>query len=299
YCFAGLGVWFAFRVLAFPDLTPEGSFPTGAAVCAVLIMAGVNPFVATLVAIFAGAVAGVLTGLLNTKLNINPLLAGILITTALYSVNLTVMGRSNIALLNVDTIYEISGRALHLDKNVNSIALTAAFALACAALLTWFLHTQLGLAVRATGDNEHMIRGLGVDTDAIKLLGLAIGNGLVALSGAVVAQAQGFADVGMGVGSLVTALAAVILAEAILRARGIGPAVAAVVFGSFVYRLIIGLALRAGLGPTNLKLGTAALVIAALGLPLLRTRFGGAVSKIFNAKVGNAERRIAEQDVLP
>jgi len=272
YGFVALGVWITFRVLDFPDLTVEGTFPLGGAVAAVLIAAGLNPFLATAVAGGAGLLAGLCTGYINTKLHINALLAGILMMSGLYSVNLAVMGRSNVALLDVSSVFDLTQHALGTDKLLNSILFCGVLALAVVLLFTWFLHTHLGLALRATGDNEQMIRGLGVNTDAMKMIGLSLGNGLVALSGGLVAQAQGFADVGMGLGMIVAGLASIILGEALVRVRGVGPAMAAVVFGSFVYRLIIALALRAGLGPSNLKLVTAALVLIALSVPLLQDR---------------------------
>ncbi len=275
YGFVALGVWITFRVLSFPDLTVEGTFPLGGAVCAVLIVGGMNPFLATLLALVAGLLAGLCTGYMNTKFGINALLAGILMMTGLYSINLAVMGRSNVALLDVTSVFEVTQKAFGIDKLLNSILFGGLLALMIVLLLTWFLHTHLGLALRATGDNEQMIRGLGVNTDATKMIGLSLGNGLVALSGALVTQAQGFADVGMGLGMIVAGLASIILGEALVRVRGVGPAMAAVVFGSFVYRLIIALALRAGLGPSNLKLVTAALVLVALVIPLMHFKSSG------------------------
>ncbi len=275
YGFVALGVWITFRVLAFPDLTVEGTFPLGGAVCAVLIVGGMNPFLATLMALIAGLLAGLCTGYMNTKFGINALLAGILMMTGLYSINLAVMGRSNVALLDVTSVFEVAQKAFGTDKLLNSILFGGLLALLIVLLLTWFLHTDLGLALRATGDNEQMIRGLGVNTDATKMIGLSLGNGLVALSGALVTQAEGFADVGMGLGMIVAGLASIILGEALVRVRGVGPAMAAVVFGSFVYRLIIALALRAGLGPSNLKLVTAALVLVALVIPLMHAKSSG------------------------
>ncbi len=275
YAFMVLGVYISFRILAFPDLTVDGSFPLGAAVAATLIFSGQDPFLSTAIAVVAGLLAGLGTGLLNTKLRINELLAGILMMTALYSINLQVMGRSNMAVLGFETVFERSFRALQLtDKTSGFILITGILAVALVLSLAWFFHTQLGLAVRATGDNEQMIRGLGVDTDVTKLIGLSLANGLVALSGALAAQAQGFADVGMGIGMIVAGLASIILGESLLRFKGVSRCLVAVVIGSIVYRLLITLALRFGFGPTNLKLVTAALVVAALAFPLVQGRLG-------------------------
>ncbi|MFI5267921.1 MAG: ABC transporter permease [Chloroflexota bacterium] len=298
YAFVALGVWITFRVLSFPDLTVDGTFALGGAVVAVLIVAGMNPFAATVLGGVAGLLAGLCTGLIHTKLRVNGLLAGILMMTALYSVNLAVMTRSNVALLDVQSVFDVTLKAFAVDKLLNSILVGGLLAVAVVLLLTWFLHTHLGLALRATGDNEQMIRGLGVNTDATKLIGLSLGNGLVALSGGLVTQSQGFADVGMGLGIIVVGLASIILGEALIRFRGVGFAMAAVVLGSFIYRLIIALALRAGLGPSNLKLVTAALVLLALVLPLLQARGSGAIRN-FDLRFKNAARPIADQDVLP
>lgn len=298
YAFMALGVWLSFRVLAFPDLTVDGSFPLGAAVAAVLIAGGQNPFLATAAGLGAGLLAGLGTGLLHTKLGINPLLAGILMMTALYSINLGVMGRSNVALLNVPTVFELTQRTLGIaDKLLNSLLVTGVLVAVVVGLLVWFLHTELGLALRATGDNEAMIRGLGVNTDATKLVGLSLANGLAALSGALVAQAQGFADVGMGIGMIVAGLASIILGEALFRTRAVGPSLLAVAGGSFVYRLIITIALRLGFGPSNLKLVTALLVVIALSLPALQGRTTG-LARLFDLRPKDARRPIADQDVL-
>jgi putative ABC transport system permease protein len=298
YAFVALGVWITFRVLAFPDLTVDGTFALGGAVVAVLIAGGMNPFAATAAGTGAGLLGGLATGFIHTKLKVNGLLAGILVMTALYSVNLVVMGRSNVALLDVDSVFEVTVKAFALNKLLNSILVGGVLVVAIVLLLTWFLHTHLGLALRATGDNEQMIRGLGVNTDATKLIGLSLGNGLVALSGGLVTQSQGFADVGMGLGIIVVGLAAIILGEVLVRVRGVGLLMAAVVLGSCVFRLIIALALRAGLGPSNLKLVTAGLVLLALVLPALRAR-GGGLLRNFDFKVRNAARPVADQDVLP
>ena len=217
--FLGLGVLITFRFFRFPDLTAEGSYPLGGAVAASLLVAGVDPFAATAAAIAAGALAGIATALVHTKFKVNNIIAGIIVMTALYTVNLRVMGRANISLLNASSVYErivawlnaagLPALGITLrDNATTTIAITFVLLLVVSAGLAWFMRTDLGLAVRATGENETMIRSLGVDTDRTKLIGLALSNGAIALSGALVAQNHGFADIGMGIGILVTGAAA-------------------------------------------------------------------------------------------
>lgn len=269
FAIMALGVYFTSRVLNFPDLTVDGSFPLGAAVTAALITRGCAPWFATLMALGAGLLAGAATGLLNTKLRISGMLAGILTMTGLYSVNLRVMGRSNLPLLRQPTI--LTRLADHIGSDLR-VALIAFIVIGLAAkfFLDWFLHTELGLAVRATGDNPQMIRSQGVDTDSVKVLGLSMANALVALSGSLVAQHQGFADVGMGIGTIVIGLASVIIGEVFFRPRTVFWATASVLFGSVLYRVTVFLALRMGFAPTDLKIVTSALVVLALSAPVLK-----------------------------
>ena len=263
-----LGVYLTFRVLDFPDLTVDGSFTTGAAVAASLIIAGQSPLVATAFGAAAGGVAGLITGLLHTKGGINPLLAGILTQIALYSINLRIMGRANLPLLREETLF--SGlRDDGLLASWVSVAILAAVALAFMLAVDWFLNTELGIALQATGDNERMIRAQGVSTDFTKILGLIISNALVGLSGALIAQYQGFADIGMGIGLIVAGLASVIIGQALITSRRFIFATLAVVVGSVAYRMIIQLALERGFDPNDMKLVSALLVIAALLLPRL------------------------------
>ena len=273
YSFVAIGVYFTFRVLAFPDLTVDGSFPLGGAVAAVLIINGVDPWLATTVALGAGICAGLGTALLNTKLRINALLAGILMMVALYSINLMIMGRSNIPLLREVTIFDHVAQAIGMRANITlSIIVMVVLSIVVLFILNWFLRTEIGLALRATGDNEQMVRGLGANTNMTTILGVSVANGLVALSGALVAQNQGFSDVGMGIGMIVMGLASVIIGEGIFRPRKITTILLAVVGGTFAYRLFIGIALRLGLPPINLKLITAVLVIVALAIPYIRKK---------------------------
>ncbi len=269
-----IGVYLTLRVLAFPDLTVDGSYTLGGGTAAVLIVAGVHPFLAMLAAIGVGLCAGFTTGLLNTKLRLPALLAGILMMVGLYSVNLRVMGGANVSLLREVTAFDKVAELLGLRSGSIVVSITVALVLAVIVLfvLNWFLRTEIGLSLRATGDNEQMVRALGVDTDKNILLGCSISNGLVALAGAVVAQGQGFADVGMGIGMIVMGLASVIIGEALFRPRGVARLLVAVVGGAFVYRLFITVALRLGMAPGDLKLITAVLVIIALAIPYIQKK---------------------------
>ena len=269
YSVMALGVYLTFRVLEFADLTVDGSFTTGAAVAAVGILNGVDPLLSTLAAFVAGVGAGLITGLLNTKGNVDGLLAGILTQIGLYSINLRIMGGSNLGLLRVDTLFtplEDAG----LSKTWYSPLVMLPFALVILGLIIWFLHTNLGLGMRATGDSAEMIRSFGVSTDMMKILGLCISNGMVAVSGALIAQYQGFADVGMGIGMIVSGLASVIIGQAILGRLTVWRAATAVVVGAVIYRCVIQLALMAGFNPNDMKLISALLVIFALLVPQWR-----------------------------
>ena len=276
YGFVALGVYITFRVLAFPDLTVDGSFPMGGAVAATLIVAGVNPWLATLIAFISGMGAGLITSLLNTKLRLNALLAGILMMVALYSINIAIMGRSNVSVLREATVFKQTAQLFGTNTSTNlSIIFMVVLAIIILGIMNWFLRTEIGLALRATGDNEQMVRGLGVSTDMTTILGVSLSNGFVALAGGLIAQKQGFADVGMGIGMIVMGLASVIIGERLFRPRGVTAILFAVIGGSFVYRLFIGIALRLGLPPSNLKLITALLVIIALAIPYIQKRVRG------------------------
>ncbi len=271
YGLVALGIVISFRILAFPDLTVDGSFPLGAAVAARLITAGMTPWLSVAIAVTAGFTAGCCTGLLNTRLKINSLLSGILMMTVLYSVNLRIMGRSNIQLLTVDTLLTPLEN-LDLPRLVPLIAFFMVVGVGVKVAIDLLMHTQMGMAMRATGDNEQMIRALGVNTDHMTILGLGISNACVALSGALVAQDQGFADVGMGLGMIVAGLASIIIGEAIFGIRTVARMTLAALAGSVIYKFIIAVGLRLGLAPTDLKLATGVMVILALGIPALRSK---------------------------
>jgi len=269
YGLVALGIVITFRILSFPDLTVDGSFPLGAAVVARLIVEGVPPVYGIVLAVLAGFVAGCCTGVLYTKLKINSLLAGILMMTVLYSVNLRIMGKSNIQLLTVST-FLTPIENLPVNRFIPIIAFFLLVSFGVKILTDLFMHTQLGFAMRATGDNEQMIRSLGVNTDNTTILGLGISNAFVALSGALVAQDQGFADVGMGIGMIVAGLASIIIGEALVGKHTVQRMTVAALIGSFIYKEIISIGLRLGLAPTDLKLATGIMVILALGIPALK-----------------------------
>jgi putative ABC transport system permease protein len=280
-----LGVFISFRIFAFPDITADGSLTLGAAVAAALIVRDYSPWTATALSMLAGAVAGGMTGFIHTRFRINGLLAGILVATALYSVNLHIMGRSNIPLLDARTLatdladtvtratgpvetVRVLGRDVRFRDAVNLVA-SGLLVIALAWILWSFLRTGLGTAMRATGDNPRMIRSLGVDVGRMITIGLMMSNALVALSGAILAQYQGFADIQMGIGMIVWGLASVILGQALIGGGGLGLSISGAVLGSLLFRLMVALALRWGLDPNDLKLVTAAFVFAALVLPKL------------------------------
>ena len=272
YAFVGLGVFLSFRVLDFPDLTVDGSFPLGAGVAAVFILAGFNPWLATLTAAAAGACAGLVTATLNQRFKILHLLASILTMIALFSINLRIMGRPNLAILNQETVLTpFFGHGLR-DFLVRPLFLAVLIAVAVV-VLARFLTSDFGLATRATGANPRMARAQGINTELQVYAGMALSNALVAVAGAMFAQTNGFADVTQGVGTIVIGLAAVIIGETLFRFGGIWVALVGCVVGSIIYRVAIQFALSSdliGLRASDLNLGTAVLVALALILPRLR-----------------------------
>lgn len=268
YSLVALGIVISFRILSFPDLTVDGSFVLGGAVTARLIASGYSPLAGMLAGAVVGFAAGCATGILNTRLKINSLLAGILVMTILYSVNLRIMGRSNTPLLNFVTI--LTPFEQSQMRWLSLVTFFAVVVFASKFLTDLFLRTEMGLAMRATGDNEQMIRSLGVNTDNITILGLGLSNAFVAFSGSLVAQHQGFADIGMGIGMIVAGLAAIIIGETLLRVKTVSMNTLAAIVGSVVYRLIITVGLWLGLAPTDLKMATGLMVILALGFPAIK-----------------------------
>ena len=318
YAIMALGVYLTFRVLDFPDMTVDGSFVTGAGTAAMMIVLGYNPILATIVATVAGFIAGCVTGLLHTKGKINPLLAGILMMIALYSINLRIMGitsdtgvtRPNIPLLNTDTVFSMFNgfwSKLGIDSALSSILSSmglksvpstwgilvlmfiVTFLIKCA--LDWFLKTEVGLAIRATGDNKRMIRSFSANTDSLLILGLGISNAMVALAGALIAQYTKFSDIGLGIGMIVVGLASVIIGEAIFGTKSIVRTTFAVIAGAIIYRIIYALALRVDwLDTGDMKLITAIIVILALVIPQILNK-----QKEKKRKAKRLEQRLAEQ----
>ncbi len=274
FSLVALGVFISFRLLRFPDLTVDGSFPLGGAVCAILISTGHNPYAATVAATAAGAVAGLVTGWLNVRLKIMDLLASILMMIALYSINLRIMGGPNVPLINDETLFTLL-QPPGLDDYWSRPMILLVIVIAAKLFMDWFFATERGLAIRATGSNARMARAQGINTGAMVLLGMAVSNALVALAGALFAQTQGGSDISMGIGTIVIGLAAVIVGESILPSRRLVLATLAVIIGAIVYRFFIALALNSdfiGLKAQDLNLVTAVLVTIALVIPQLKRK---------------------------
>ena len=252
-----LGVYITYRILDFPDLSVDGSFPLGAAVAASFLQSGANPIFATAMSFGAGMIAGCMTGILHTKLKITNLLSSILVMIALYSINLRIMGKSNIPLFKQKTIF---------SNNWDSIYTIIIIAVFMKIALDLFLRTKLGFVLKATGDNPKLITSLGIDIGTIKIMALMIANGLVALSGAMMAQHQRFADVGMGTGVMVMGLASIILGETVLKSIPFISATTMAIIGSILYKASTAFALKLGFPATDLKLITAIIVVIALSL---------------------------------
>lgn len=286
YAFMAMGVFITFRIHDFPDITVDGSFTSGAAITAVLLVAGFNPLLAVIAAFLVGAISGCMTALIHTRFNINGLLAGILVMTGLYSINLHIMGRSNIPLLNTPGVISyIKGINPGLPDEVWLCLIFAVVIALFWIMISLFFKTDLGVTMRATGNNPVMAGALGVNVNAMKIFGISLSNGLVGISGSLVAQYQGFADIGMGIGSIVFSLASVIIGESVLKMRSIYAKFLSVIIGSVIFRLMIALALYVGLNPIDLKLITAVFVLIVLVTPKIFSRkspkFARPAGKIF------------------
>ena len=287
YAILALGVFLSFRTLNSPDLTVDGSIVTGAAASAMICSLGGNPILALAVSFVLGCLAGVITALLNTKLKIQPLLAGILVMLGIYSINLRIMGnRSNIALTKSETLYKVAKEIF--PAGTSSLLLGAIILSIIILLLYFFLNTRLGFALRATGDNEDMVRASGISSDSMKIIGLALSNGIVGLSGGMLAQYQSYTDIGMGVGMVVIGLASVIIGEAIFGSKSLLRRLIAVALGAIVYRLVISFALNFGMAANDLKLVSAVIVTAALSLGLMGENFSLKSIGLFKAKDKNS-----------
>ena len=266
-----LGVYITFKILDLPDMTVDGSFALGGAVSAIMIIKGVNPWLALIPAMLAGIVAGAVTGILHTKIKIPGILAGILSMIALYSINVRIMGQANTSLLGEATILTTLGNVFNGSTNNLSLIIGIIVSVIVISILYWFFGTEVGSTIRATGNNEYMVRALGANTDTMKIIGLMLSNALVALSGAFVAQTQGYADVGMGQGTIVIGLASIIIGEVIFGNRfNFAYKLASVIGGSIIYRIIIAVVLQLGMESTDLKLLTAVIVAIALAIPVIK-----------------------------
>jgi len=265
-----IGVYITFRLLDFPDLSVDGSLATGGCIAAVMMINGVSPLIAVLLAFFAGAIAGAITGFLNTTCKIPAILAGILTQLGLYSINLRILGRSNQTLLKTTTLFKGVSESLNLDLQTVIVFIGLLFIIVVVAFLYWFFGTEIGSAIRATGANPQMVRALGVNTNVTVLLGVMLSNGLVAVSGALIAQTQGSADVKMGIGAIVIGLASIIIGETLFtKNKSFAVKLLTVVLGSIIYRIVVAIVLQLGLSTDDLKLFTAILVAVALALPYI------------------------------
>ncbi|MCL2616648.1 MAG: ABC transporter permease [Defluviitaleaceae bacterium] len=278
-----IGVFLTFRILQTPDLTVEGTLILGAGLGARLVADGVDPFLATFLAMLIGSTAGLVTGLLHTKLQIPSILAGILTMIGSYSVVIRIMGTSNVSLLRMTTVFTfltemgLSGR--------NSVIVLGLVTVTAVGTLTYcYLGTEIGAAMRATGNNKEMVKALGINIDTMIITCLMVSNGLVGLAGALIAQNQGFASVDMGAGTIVIGLASLIIAEVLFRVRNVWSRLITLVVGAIVYRLIIALVLEMGMAPTDLRLFTAITVAIALSLPMLRDKLAKITSNFGGSK---------------
>lgn len=308
YAIMALGVYLTFRILDFPDLTVDGSFVTGGAVVALSIMNGVSPIIATILAAAAGFIAGCFTGLLHTKGKINALLSGILMMTALYSINLRIMGQPNLSIINENVVFDSINSLIEntgittLLNNLLAVVgieqfpptwgiviLMVVVTLMIKVLTDFYLKTEVGLALQAIGDNKQMIRSLSANTDSLTIIGVGISNGMVALAGALIAQQGGFADVGMGIGMIVIGLASVIIGEALFGKKTVARATFAVIGGAIIYRIIVTMALRVDFMDTgDMKLMTALIVILSLVTP-----------KILQARKEKKRRLLKQRQLYP
>jgi putative tryptophan/tyrosine transport system permease protein len=262
------GIFISMKIFNIPDITTDGSYTLGAAVTGVLIVGGTSPYIVLPAVLLVGALAGAVTGLIHTRLKINALLAGILVMTALYSVNLTIMGRSNIPLIQVETIF--NSFSPFAQRDVNTLLALVLFIGILYVALTYLLRTDFGLSMRATGNSETMIRALGVNTDTMKIIGLAIANALVAVSGYLMTQFQGFADINMGIGIVIVGLGSVIIGESLIQLfsiRSIWGVLAMMFIGASLFQLVLAISLNVGIHPNMLKLVTAVFVLLIVGIP--------------------------------
>ena len=275
YAVMALGIYITYKILDFPDLTVDGSFPLGAALTCALITAGCNPFLTILVSFVAGAVVGILTGLIHVKLKVRDLLSGIIMMTALYTVNLQIAGRANLPIYNFDTIFDnrvINAIFPESMGRYRTVIIILIITVITKLLLDWYMNTKSGFLLRAVGDNDTIVTSLGVDKGMVKIIGLSIANGLVAMGGCIYAQQQRFFDISMGTGTMVIGLASVIIGTSLLKNLTFLKVTTTVVIGSIIYKGCVALALRLGLPSTDLKLITAVLFLVILVVSMDRNK---------------------------
>ena len=274
YCGMGLGIYITLRIFNIPDITTDGSYTLGAAVSATLLSENIPVLLILLIVMASGALAGFATGMIHTRLKINPLLAGILVMTSLYSVNLSLMGRSNIPLIDIKSIenyFQFVG-----NESYRWLLIMGLFSVCLLLVISWLLKTDFGLSMRATGNSESMVRALGVNTQNMKVAGLMLANALTAISGFLVCQYQQFTDINMGIGIVIFGLGAVMMGESLLgfmKVQSIPLRLTGVIFGCVLFRIIIGVALTLGINPNWLKLVTAVIVLIVVGLPNVKWSF--------------------------
>lgn len=269
-----LGVYITFRIMDIADLSCEGSFALGGCITAICIIKGINPFLTLLIAMAGGMVAGLATGILHTRLMIPAILAGILTMIALWSVNIRVMGGPNVSLLGEDTVFTIIMDTFGIDQTLATLIVGIGIGIIVIVMLYWFFGTEIGSALRATGNNEYMVRALGGNTDTTKAIALIISNGMIAVSGALVAQNQGYGDIKMGTGAIVIGLASIVIGEVIFGKRfNFAYILGSIIGGSIVYRMIISLVLHLGLSTDDMKLFTAIIVALSLGIPAIKAKY--------------------------
>ncbi|MDB5109957.1 MAG: transporter permease [Mucilaginibacter sp.] len=272
-CFSGiaLGIYISMKIFNIPDITTDGSYTLGGAITAIMLIKHLPGYLILPVVILAGGVAGALTGIIHTKLKVNPLLAGILVMTALYSVNLTLMGRSDLPLINTSSLFTLLN--ILSNPNQNTLLIIVIFVLIITLLIGYLLKTDFGIAMRATGNSESMIRALGVNTDRMKIIGLALANALTAVSGYLITQFEGFADISMGIGIVIVGLGSVIIAETLiiwLNITSVWLSLSLVLGGAIIFQMVLAITLNIGVDANLLKLVTAIFVLLIVSLPRLK-----------------------------
>lgn len=265
---AALGVYITYSILDFPDLSVDGTFSLGGAISVVMVLNNVNPFVAIILSMLVGSLAGLATGILHVKFKITNLLSGILVMTGLYSINLRIMGKANLAMFNKDSIFSV----LNTNSMVNKLLVIAIITLIIKIIMDLIFKTKFGFILKATGDNENLVTSLGVSKDTIKIIALMFSNALVGLSGGIMVQYQGFSDISMGTGLIIMALASIILGQSIFRKEGFIKSTTIVIVGAFLYKLTIGMVLQLGIAPTDVKIITSIIVIIAIVLNNIKLR---------------------------